>query len=706
MTQTKIHISERFFTKAKRYFGSLESALKEALQNAYRATLPRLKGGEVCQIKVHWDLSKRALTVRDFGTGITDIGAALSIGLSNWGKGVEEEQDPAGMGLCGVMAFCEKLCFRSTFGSLTVSTKDFFERQEYREALLDFIDTGEFLNGEGTEITMVGISATDDNIYHALHDAARYHTAIRIEYQENDTPPKVVKNFLETENWKPRETMYRGYKVYDYVSPDRFGINYNRDQLLVVWHGQCIKVHLEYVKTKIRLPEVTEPVETSLKLPDFSSLAIVIDYGAAPVTPKLPDRDALIMDDKTMEFISGLFLPEFEERIQDVREGMIKAVDNLKSGKPEDRDAALNQLVPDYYGVHGCWRGGEDRLCKQLTVPLYEALYTHYVGLAKVRTMAPRDLSDGRNGSYCIDLVPFTELPAVLSDRIVLWSDPSAQGRVLEITNTDTNRFIIMEHGSYEAGKINWDKKDTVLENGFEVLPGVCTDIDTVVGPWSPRYDNINFKQTTVVIHLSKTIEELGWGKDGDVDGCQIHAPLVAITKGPVKLTLLTYDEYGDLGVALGDYSSRELAQGTDNIGGTPLSGIIAAGTHIKVPRLMVRLDDDMEPSDSIFVGPEDEIMKLTQVASSYESSSDAKGDDNMSTEEWDDYVTETWDDFRSSISGIPELDDAITELINKIRARVKVEGRKSIVSLGINLTKNVLTFRSSSGKTAKTKYR
>lgn len=703
MTQTQIHISERFFSKAKRYFGSLDSALNEALQNAYRATLPRLKGGDVCEIKVHWDSTVKSLRIRDFGTGITDIGAALSIGLSNWGKGVEEEQDPAGMGLCGVMAFCNVLVFRSQFGRLEVDTKKFFESQEYRGALLDTINTGDCLNGEGTEITMVGVVCGDhvSEVDSALHNAAQYHTAIRITLSEDAGSEVVIKNFLETENWKLRETPYRGYKVYDYKQNSHFGCNYNRDQLLVVWHGQCIKVPLEYVKTKIRLPEFEESIETTLKLPGFESMAIVIDYGAAPVTPQLPDRKALIMDAKTLEFISGLFLPEFEERIQDVREGMIAAAETLKHGKREDRQAAIFSLVHNYRSRQSGWRNeNKNRVCCKLTEPLYAALYNHYIGLARVKTMAPRGLDEGNNGTYHVDLLPFNELPSVLAGNYILWSDTSGVGRVIESDNDNVNKFIIKEWDSYGASKIDWAERDTVHEEGYEVLPGVCTEIETVVGNWHPRYDDVKLKKTTVVIHTNQTLEELGWVRNE-----LIHRAYVEITPGPVKLTLLTYEDGGKIECDLNCYNQRDIAEAADQVGDNTLGDLIASGMHIEVPCLMVRCSDDMEPEDSIFMGPEAEVMKLTQIAASYESSGDTRQDD-MSADEWTEYVNDTWDDFRSKISGVPELNDAITELVNKIRARVQTGSRDRIVSLSVNVDKNVITFRTAKGKPVKTKYR
>jgi anti-sigma regulatory factor (Ser/Thr protein kinase) len=703
MNQTKIHISERFFTKAKRYFGSLDSALSEALQNAYRATLPRLRGGEVCNIDVHWNSTVRSLQIRDHGVGIDDIGAALSIGLSNWGKGVEEEQDPAGMGLCGVMAFCSILVFRSQFGRLEVDTKKFFESKEYRDALLDTIDTGDFLNGEGTEITMVGVAAEDEFAVHgALTKAAQYHTAIRIKFANNDKEPEIVRNFLETSNWKLRETPYRGYKVYDYQHVSGYGCNYNRDQLLVIWHGQCIKVSLEYVKIKIRLPEVENLIETTLKLPDFESMAIVIDYGCAPVTPKLPDRNALIMDDKTVEFISGLFLPEFESRIEEVRAGMIEQAAILKDGKPEERRDAVYQLVHNFCGRRQHWQAdNKDRLCTKLTDPLFTALYNHYVGLARVRTMAPRDLSDGKDDHYEIDLMPFDALPAVLANRVVLWSDTSSVGRVIDTDNDNTNRFIIKEYGIYDAEKVDWSKKDTVCENGFEVIPGVCTEIDAAVGNWHDRYDDVKLKKATVVVHTKKTEKELGW-----VKGESIHQAIVEITEGPVQLSLIITEDEDESEVDLDAYNKRDIATGDDLIAGVRFEDLIANAPKLEVPCLMVRLDDDMEPSGSIFAGPEAEVLKLTHVAAGYEQGGSDSHDD-MSSEEWAEYVTETWDDFRSKISGVPELNDVVTELVNKIRSRVQVEGsRASIVSLSINVDKKVLTFRTAKGKPVKTKYR
>jgi len=701
-TQTKIHISERFFTKAKRYFGSLESALNEALQNAYRATLPRLRGGEVCEIKVRWDSMTKSLQIRDFGVGITDIGAALSIGVSNWGKGVEEEQDPAGMGLCGVMAFCERIVFRSQFGRLEFATKSFFENPIYRGSVLDVIDSSAVLSGDGTEITMVGVNGGQHNndVYTALHNAARFHTAIRITFAEDAKEPAVIKNFLEIENWKLRETPYRGYKVYHYEGHGHFSVNGHRDQLLVVWHGQCIKVPLEYVQTKIRLPEVPEPVETSLKLPDFETLAIVIDYGAAPVTPKLPDRDALIMDAKTLEFIAGLFLPEFERRIEVVRAGMIKAAEALKNGKREEREAAIFQLV-QCSRWNRAYAERESRLCVQLTSPLFTVLYNHYIGLARVQTMAPESLDDGCDGRYCVDLVPFDRLPSVLSDRVVLWSDTDKVGRVLQCSNENVNRLIIKEYSSYEESRIDWSERDTACENGFEVFPGVCTEIDVAVGAWSPNYDHIKLKKTTVVVHTKKTAKELGWA-----DRDYTAGPFVDITAGPVKLTLVTYDEDSKIDEDISDYSQRDLPGASDFVGPTSLGELIASGTHLKVPCVMMRLDEDMEPQGSVFAGSLDDVMHLTHVAGSFECNGDRSRSD-MSTEEWEEYVTETWDDFRSKFSGVPELSGTIDELVNKIRVRAQGgEDRARIISLSINLDKNVITFKTAKGKPVKTRYR
>jgi hypothetical protein len=113
-----------------------------------------------------------------------------------------------------------------------------------------------------------------------------------------------------------------------------------------------------------------------------------------------------------------------------------------------------------------------------------------------------------------------------------------------------------------------------------------------------------------------------------------------------------------------------------------------------------------METGGSVFVGPEAEIMRLITAACGFERCGPG-GDDEMSSEEWSRYVHDHWDDFRSKVSGVPELDTEIDALVEKIRNRVQLTGdRPRIMSFGVNLEKNTLTFRCTDGKTTKTKYR
>lgn len=349
-TQTPIHVSNRFFSKASRYFGSLETAVAEIIQNAYRASLPILESGVRPRLDVSYTTACGTETVvfRDYGMGIQDIGAALSIAVSSWDKSVEEEQDPAGMGLCAALAFSKAIKIRSDFGELIIDGKLFFEDDTYRDGLLDkILPIGGFEDG-GTEISMLGPknSTSQRCPMDTVKSECFYHGAIDVwlHYPNADTKPEPFSaNTFRTE-WHraypdgkvkgDSPIAYKGYEVWEMRERYHSYENYLR----VIWHGQLISVDLTApeLRRQIEIPGLGE-VSCSPVVPFARNHVIVIDHGIAPVTPKLPDRKHLVLDEKTCDFIWG-YLGQWLQRdaatcIEEVESVLSAGIDDVELGE-------------------------------------------------------------------------------------------------------------------------------------------------------------------------------------------------------------------------------------------------------------------------------------------------------------------------------------------------------------------------------------
>lgn len=320
-TQTPIHISDRFFAKAARYFDDFKTALAELLQNSYRASLPIVQQGERPRIEITWLPS--SLEIRDYGMGITDIGAALSIAVSGWDPSVEEEQDPAGMGLCAALAFSEEVIIESHFGRLRVIGKKFFTDSAYRDALLDTIEPSTLT--QGTSVTLLGIkdgaAANAMSRSMLVESVCEYHGAMDVFFCVAESSEELhrVRTFVDkakryVEDDKP--VSHRGYPVFYSHRPSSY-FHYGSERISLIWHGQEIRADLDHkaLRRPLTLP-TGGVVEVTPMLPRDVGLAVVIDHGLAPVTPKLPDRKSLIYDQKTSDFLWDFVGPRMAAAIQ------------------------------------------------------------------------------------------------------------------------------------------------------------------------------------------------------------------------------------------------------------------------------------------------------------------------------------------------------------------------------------------------------
>lgn len=299
--QTPIHISDRFFAKAGRYFGSLESALNELFQNAYRSYLPLGENREPPFVYVNvvdHPGSRGFIRIRDGGRGISDIGAALSIGDSRWGDDVEEEQDPAGMGICGILAFCRAVHISSTFGSLEIESERFFGDADYRALLLDQVEDRPF--DEGTIVTMWGIHGnswrTPIEIVKAIaHNHVSLDTYVASVPSTALEAYEKVRTLLEVGHGYRTSHAVHGCWVYD---NDAGKSAYGRTSLTVIWHGQRIGVDTSRPEFARQLLPNVETTPWAL-----DGLVVVVDRPVPGLQPKLPDRDRFIITDGLVDFV-------------------------------------------------------------------------------------------------------------------------------------------------------------------------------------------------------------------------------------------------------------------------------------------------------------------------------------------------------------------------------------------------------------------
>jgi hypothetical protein len=90
MGTIQARVNPRLLSKAERLFpGTLDGRIMEILQNARRAGATA----------VHITNKEGRVTVRDNGRGITDFSALLDLGRSGWDEGMEQAEDPAGVGV-------------------------------------------------------------------------------------------------------------------------------------------------------------------------------------------------------------------------------------------------------------------------------------------------------------------------------------------------------------------------------------------------------------------------------------------------------------------------------------------------------------------------------------------------------------------------------------------------------------------------------
>ena len=292
---TPIHVSDRLFNKVSRYFGSPAEAVQEAVQNAYRSYWPIAPNGKkpVIDVTVQYrEGGTMDLSVTDQGRGIDDPGKMLSPAASEWESDVEGDQDPAGLGVCAMLAFSQRTCWVSRFGRLTVESQKFFNDAQYRAQLGDSILPVELV-GPGTIACMEGMPQIGSG---DLRDMLNKYTNVVVRLTtispQGDQASEIVPPWLYGPPLVENER-FRIYRVSSsYSSPDeRF-----------LWHGHAIEVQgsRNLGRPTLSIEGINVELGGSSSTSYCREVIVIEPKFERAITPKLPDRKQVMLDARTL----------------------------------------------------------------------------------------------------------------------------------------------------------------------------------------------------------------------------------------------------------------------------------------------------------------------------------------------------------------------------------------------------------------------
>lgn len=289
--------TDRLYKVIGRFFTKKENCLLELIQNAQRS------GAGHVEIKAPYkdrnvistsDNQQKILYIRDDGHGIDDIISLLGIAYSNWDEKIDQQQ-PAGLGFLQLISLSERIYIHSKFGRLIINSEHFMQNRDYRQRVIeaDLIPEPDFI---GTEI----FAEMKDNASSYLHYFHSRYQGFAMDITINDElithiDYQYIKTELEKKKGFIIETTYSGNPLIISIDMGRVGIFSDMSGCLINWYGQYIS--------------------------DYTTLGMNLFYyyevrEHTPLTPRYPDRDALVNDklyDKFISFIKRTVIKHLEE---------------------------------------------------------------------------------------------------------------------------------------------------------------------------------------------------------------------------------------------------------------------------------------------------------------------------------------------------------------------------------------------------------
>ena len=646
-TQTPIHVSETFFSKAARYFSGFDSAVQEIVQNAYRAHLPL--EGRRAMLDVYTEPD--SLTFCDTGCGIHDIGQALSIAASSWGQGVEEEQDPAGMGLCAALSSAERVIVRSHFGSLEIEGDSFFGSAQYRAELLEHITNHRPDRNYATELVLIRPKLGNQrDIITILEKACEWYASMDTRLLDADQ--KVLKIRSALERSSPLMDEYgkqrRAGDCLIYESDNRY--SGWMTGLSVVWHGQRIRVNTDRPEL-LRTMTFEHLGEVQGVRPHNAGkgLLIVVDQGS-PVTPKLPDRQELVYDQKTADFIWQAMEGVVRHRVSDMLAYVGEIVEGLNFNGYNDYDIDRLINAPREY---------TSELCSKLRQVVMQTRAGHLA-----RAALP-------GGGVCP--VDVKELPDLLVPKLLLHTaDDLYIPTDVELDRNDGTCFNFADADAADV-RLSGELEETP----FGTLPeGLAIDLRPVVGERSSLCDSYN--SAVVVAHVPMEYSELV-GNYG-----HIQQRMISTGGQPLKVTIHSFAhdtfENEDCEDHLEDGLSLSMRSEPDDKDQQSIRQLLSQAQTVREAEVTGLSVSDTEKSmdldDRLFIGHPKALCELLEAvydqAQAYELDYD---EEQEALRQLRDEI----DSAQHELTGVVALRGPLNALLAKLGDRVYIRSVKSI---------------------------
>jgi anti-sigma regulatory factor (Ser/Thr protein kinase) len=283
---------EHAFHTLPRYFSSPVDAVREAIQNAYRAGCPNPGPDHHIDITIDGD----DLTIQDNGIGIDNPENMLGLMFSRWRPDVAGDQDPAGLGVCALLAYSKSVRWISTFGSIEVEGKRFFDSKAYRDALEVSQET-RLVNGTLVVLRGVGeaLRPLHKNLSSVVQELTRYFVGPTITINGVRALDRELGTRLGT-------FAYNGGEIDLYYEPNRYGgfesahNHGSRTNVNLIWHGQCIPLRVDNAPRDVG----------GWRINDMRRVRVVI-RAENVITPKLPDRNDVVRDERTTSFLERVY---------------------------------------------------------------------------------------------------------------------------------------------------------------------------------------------------------------------------------------------------------------------------------------------------------------------------------------------------------------------------------------------------------------
>jgi len=258
---------DRLFQLIPSFFERPENVLLELAQNASRSKATKLD----------ITLNESILTVHDNGEGTYNYTPLLVLADSDWSANVTENQNPAGWGNFYLISLSSEITFRSLFGSLKIDCQRFLTERNYRENIFTHVNPSD--NTPGFFIKAVLMPEAAKRIEETLRFAGN------LEYFPLDIT--VNGNTLQKRNIEDKineckiKTTFKGNKIG--ISPFGFSSfpespSELAQQIKTIWYGI--------------------PINNSTY---SAPVAIINIENGSPVTPVLPYRHTLQVDEKMKE---------------------------------------------------------------------------------------------------------------------------------------------------------------------------------------------------------------------------------------------------------------------------------------------------------------------------------------------------------------------------------------------------------------------